>query len=977
MKPLLVFALLALSYPGRTAAQDVKPLLDRIGTTKGLCVVLGDDGKLAVELARKSELLLYVQSPDVVAVRKTADEASLLGVRVFVQQGPWDKLHLADNLADAVVLTGAAVGKAARADLLRVLRPEGKLIEGERVVASKPFPKDTDDWSHPYHGPDNNPQSRDRVARAPYLTHFLAEPWYCPMPLVTVTSGGRLFKAFGHLAVKEREWPWLNSLIAQNAFNGTILWKRPLSDGYMIHRNTLIATPTILYLGDNVSCKLLDAATGKVVDEIKVPADLGDGPAWKWMALVDNVLFAMVGKDETPDPTLKGGRQARGWPWRGGALGQGYDSATYPWGFGNTILAIDPTTKKVLWSHQEKERLDSRGMCLTAGRLVFYSHGKFLGCLNARTGKEEWRSTDADTLKAIGEHKQAQNPNEGFSSTVFVKGNEQALYFAGPTRTDLAAVSMKDGKLLWKVEKRGNSQLVLREDGLYAMSPVGSTRFDYLTGKVLQELGPRVNCTRATGSCDSIFVRGGRDGTMRYDLLGDRMQHLCPMRPSCQDGVIPSYGHLYWGPWMCDCNLTLVGVIALAPAGSFDFDPKIDDKDRLETSGPLDRVEELSVGEADWPTLRANNQRSAYVPVAVPEKTSLRWTVASKSGLPATAPIAAGGLIFTGGGDGVLRAVDAKDGAVRWTFATGGALTYPPAVWRGRLIAGSGDGYVYALEARTGRLLWRFRAAPVERTIPVYGSLRSSWPVASGVAVEDGIVYAAAGLANHDGTHVYALDAISGKVRWHNGASGAIHPKTAGGVSVNGHLLLHGKKLHLAGGNVVAVASYDLDNGKCLTDPQAPMSHTSFRAGSDLFVQDDKVNVAGQPLYSSRGDYRMVDRAVLQTPVGEVQASLALHNTRVELVKGGAKPIWSKKAGSRIHALAVAKNAVLVASSHDPLRRSDRQTSTVQALSLKDGEVLWQHTLPAAAAQWGLAVDRAGRVIVTLEDGRVLGYAAD
>ena len=80
----------------------------------------------------------------------------------------------------------------------------------------------------------------------------------------------------------------------------------------------------------------------------------------------------------------------------------------------------------------------------------------------------------------------------------------------------------------------------------------------------------------------------------------------------------------------------------------------------------------------------------------------------------------------------------------------------------------------------------------------MYGSLRSTWPVGSGVLVEDGVVYAAAGLANHDGTHVYALDAVTSQLRWHNGNSGSLHPQTASGVSVNGCLLLHNQQLHLA-----------------------------------------------------------------------------------------------------------------------------------------------------------------------------------
>ena len=39
----------------------------------------------------------------------------------------------------------------------------------------KPVPDGIDEWTHPYHGPDNNPQSNDKVIVAPYLTQYLAE----------------------------------------------------------------------------------------------------------------------------------------------------------------------------------------------------------------------------------------------------------------------------------------------------------------------------------------------------------------------------------------------------------------------------------------------------------------------------------------------------------------------------------------------------------------------------------------------------------------------------------------------------------------------------------------------------------------------------------------------------------------------------------------------------------------------------------
>ncbi len=52
----------------------------------------------------------------------------------------------------------------------------------------------------------------------------------------------------------------------------------------------------------------------------------------------------------------------------------------------------------------------------------------------------------------------------------------------------------------------------------------------------------------------------------------------------------------------------------------------------------------------------------------------------------------------------------------------------------------------------------------------------------------------------------------------------------------------------------------------------------------------------------------------------------------------------------------------------------DVQDSEIVALNLKDGSVLWSEEVPSAPVSWGLAVDRDGRVIVTLEDGQVLCF---
>jgi hypothetical protein len=405
--------------------------LNEIGVTRGICVVLGDAKcELALQLARQSELLIYLQLPraeDVQTACRAADEANLYGTRIFIEKGVLTRLHLADNLADALIAVGDATD-VPEAEALRVLRPQGKALLGPKVLL-KPFPEGVDDWSHPYHGPDNNPQSQDRVILAPYLTQFLAEPRYAPVPQVAVASAGRVFKAFGHVAFKKREEPLLNKLVAFNGYNGTILWERDLTEGVMIHRNTMIATPTTLYVGDDKSCKLIDTATGRLKDEIIPPEELAGGTFWKWMGLENGVLYALIGRQEQRDPTKQWRREHHGWPWNPISKGFNQPDGTqdsraayiaHPWGFGRNVLAIDPKTKEVLWSYREDELVDSRAMCMRNGRIYIFRFGAYLACLDAKTGKVLWRKTPDNAprlFEALGPYSNRQDWRTNWRTT--------------------------------------------------------------------------------------------------------------------------------------------------------------------------------------------------------------------------------------------------------------------------------------------------------------------------------------------------------------------------------------------------------------------------------------------------------------------------------------------------------------------------------------------------------------------------------
>ncbi|MFQ6035283.1 MAG: PQQ-binding-like beta-propeller repeat protein [Sedimentisphaerales bacterium] len=1012
-----------LGQPNLSTAKQPRAILKKIGATRGICVLLGDmKCKLALGLAQDSELLIYVQLPgtkDVQTACSIVDKAGLYGTRIFIEKGDLKELHLADNIADVLIAEGSATG-ISEAELLRVLRPQGKALLG-RKVHTKPFPEGVDDWSHPYHGPDNNPQSEDRVIRAPYLTQFLAEPRYAPVPQVAVASAGRVFKAFGHVAFKRREEPYLNKLVAFNGYNGTILWQRDLAEGVMIHRNTIIATPTTLYVGDDKSCKLIDVATGQLKDEIIPPTDIAGGTFWKWMALEDGVLYALIGEQEQRDPTMRWRRQKHGWPWN--PISKGFNQPdrikdsqkaylAHPWGFGRNVLAIDPETKKVLWHYHEDEPIDSRAMCMKNGRVYIFRFGAYLACLDAKTGSLIWRKTPdnaPELFESLGRYMNRQGAPWNWRTTAYLKCSDRALYFAGPQVGKLLAVSAKDGSILWE-NPYSNFQLVLREDGLYGISgqnDVGSAsmKFDPLTGRILAQIKTgRRSCTRPTGAQDAIFYRA-RGGSTRLDLQSLRPGLVSPMRPPCHDGVTIANGLLYWWPYACDCLLTLYGVTSLAPAGDFDFTPQATETERLETAADSTKVASFSESSADWPTFRADNTCSATTKAAIPEDAKLLWRFDPKTNVsPAaplpTAPVTAGGLVFVSGPDGIVRALDAATGKLRWKAYTGGAVRIPPTIWKGRAYVGSGDGWVYAFEARTGRLLWRFRAAPAARKIPVYDSLLSTWPAASGVLVEDGVAYVAAGIVNYDGTYVFALDAVTGRIKWQNNTSGHLDRQARTGVSVQGHLLLNDGKLYLAGGNAVSPAIYDATDGRCLNNPeelgrlvQNNLVTSQSPRGWELFLLGDSIVACGKPFYA-HPKYRVFDDTVfnkvfLTSSRGRdivwassqtsskvmcfahidmrlLRNKLAQRRNRfnVDWARLGIKdkPLWNYDCAGSV-AVAVCSNAVVVA-----------RESEILALNLQDGKVLWSQPVPLAPVPWGLAIERDGRVIVTLEDGQVLCF---
>jgi len=380
----------------------------------------------------------------------------------------------------------------------------------------------------------------------------------------------------------------------------------------------------------------------------------------------------------------------------------------------------------------------------------------------------------------------------------------------------------------------------------------------------------------------------------------------------------------------------------------------------------------------DWTTYLGSNQRIPFRDVALPRQVEMTWQrEASKATL--TAPVVAGDRVFVADRKGAVQALDAQGEQV-WKTFTGGAIYFPPVVAEGRLYVGSADGWVYALEASSGRRLWRFRVGPAARRIPVYGKLISTWPVSGGVVVEDGVVYAAAGIAHYDGTYVVALDGVSGKVKWYNDSSGTLSEKVNSGVSLQGGLWIQDRELCFTGGGVYQTARYDLETGKCLNTPHEGLNskyHTAFYAYFPEYGQYQSLHY-GYPdgkLLQYNPSYEGSRHTTLAFKGPVLKTAAAAPPRGADRPRDGARrlpqrnTLWQEAPGTRYKGFVVTPEILLAAA---VTGTEESRVSFLVAIQIVDGKTIWRQALPAPVVKGGLAVDSQARIVATLENGQVV-----
>src|SRR5438034_6151234 len=191
----------------------------------------------------------------------------------------------------------------------------------------------------------------------------------------------------------------------------------------------------------------------------------------------------------------------------------------------------------------------------------------------------------------------------------------------------------------------------------------------------------------------------------------------------------------------------------------------------------------------------------------------LRWKYSTGNYLGESSPAVGSNAVYIADLDGLLHAVNARDGTRLWTFKTNAEIKSSPVLVNDLVLIGSYDTYLYAVEARTGKLRWKLQTKGMVHATPaVQGDLvfiagcdetfrairiadgKQVYEIAAGAytgaspAIDGDRAYF--GTFNND---VLALDLKARKILWRYSDPDRVFPFYSSAALTNGRVILGGR----------------------------------------------------------------------------------------------------------------------------------------------------------------------------------------
>jgi outer membrane protein assembly factor BamB len=292
----------------------------------------------------------------------------------------------------------------------------------------------------------------------------------------------------------------------------------------------------------------------------------------------------------------------------------------------------------------------------------------------------------------------------------------------------------------------------------------------------------------------------------------------------------------------------------------------------------------------------------------------------------------ANGVVYFGGTNGKLYALDANTGSLKWPAYAGEtgkpllSIYGTPAVDNGVVYFGASDGYVYALDAASGAKKWIFDANA--ESVDKRGIVPS-------LLVADGVVYF--GANDH---YFYAVDAGTGAQKWRFLTS----DKIWGDATFSNQTIYFGSfDHHLYALNLDGTKKWDYDaGGLIISKPLVANGLVYFGALEKLFALDASTGTIKpqhgweqslEPNHWIWSNPTMQDDMIYVSDLaeqGQVHAFDALSGS----------PKWAQpfEAGGQVH------SSVAIS---DTVGYFGTASNKVFALDAKSGSPVWKQPFPA------------------------------
>ena len=774
-------------------------ILEKTGFQGGMVVFVNwkDVGDISHLAARPDSVVhALVSSPE--EVKETRGKLVQEGSSSRGSADLWDGTHLpyVDGFVNLILSRDPSA--PSKDEILRCLVPGGTALLGdeEKRIAdfewiTRPWPGELDDWSHGLYDGSNNAANRDRVVGPPHHLQWVAEPQNArhheslASVTVVVSAGGRLFYVVDEAPAASILLPANWKLVARDAFNGVLLWKKDIPLWENHHRafrsgppelsRRLVATEKEIYvtLGFNEPVVALSAATGQLVrsyEETRFAEEI---------LYQDGILFVVKADKPSKDHRREEPKE-----------------------MSRTIMAVDVSAGMVLWSTQEVDPLPM-SLAVQGSNMACASSNGVLG-LDAASGRVLWDTPRVFVTERPGWSSPtlvlhdgvvlcADRKEEAPGDINPVDGRKMARWLVQEGwMGELVAYDANTGHPMWscpcsEVYHAGVDIFVVRGVVWTGQSPSRTgpdfrEGRDLKTGEVVREIFPDLafqttmphhRCHRNRVAGDKIVL--GRTGVEFIDLdTGEASRHHW-VRGVCQFGTLPCNGLLYAPPHACACYIEgkLTGFLALAPAreGAVKTPLALENLPKYpieQGEAYSDAPQKGSSHGEDWLTYRGGPERYGKSLTSLPMDLKQVWS--ASLGKRLTPPVVGEKLVLVATKDRhEILALDQATGEIEWTFLAGGSVDSPPTLSQGRVVFGCRDGTIYCLRASDGVLAWRFRPFPMDRRVMSYGQLESVWPIHGSVLVRDGVVYAAAGRSSFldGGILLFKLDLATGRALSH------------------------------------------------------------------------------------------------------------------------------------------------------------------------------------------------------------------